>query len=224
MSGAIGSLEIGVGAIGAGNVTAAPAQSSAIPQYTAANYLSAFLNALPRGRAWPKSLGSVCAQVLAGLAPSYVRNNGDAIALIKDAFPATTVNLLPEWELSLGLPDPCDTDTQTLAVRQANVVARFAYNGGQSIRYFVGLAAALGYKITISEFSHWVFGMPFGMPMTGDGWTNVWQVNSPTFSVKYFTFGASNFGEAFATWGTNSLQCTLRRLAPAHTTVLFSYS
>ena len=200
-----------------------PWPGNPIPQYSAADYLTAFLGALPRGRAWPKLLESISARVLAGLTPGYVRHNAAAIALVTDAFPANTVNLLSAWQASLGLPDWCDSDPETLAAQQRAVVARFAGSGGQSVSYFISVAAALGYTVTITEFAEWSFGMRFGMPMSGPGWANTWQVNAPGFSVQAFACGATCFGEPFRSWGNTALQCTLRRLAPAHTTLIFSY-
>ncbi len=197
-------------------------QSVPIPQYGAADYLAAFLGALPRGRAWPRFVSTILVQVLSGLMPGYVRNNADAIALVADAFPATTVNLLPEWEASLGLPDLCDSDPETLARRQQNLAARFAAGGGQSIAYFTGVAAALGYSITITEFAPFRFGGTMAQPLYGDGWAHVWQVAAPAFAQTPLRFGAC-MNEPFETWGNTALQCTLRRLAPAHTTVIFSY-
>ena len=198
-------------------------QAAPIPQYAASDYLAACIGALPRGRAWARFFGSVMAQVLSGLMPGYVRNNADAIALVADAFPATTVRLLPEWEASLGLPDICDSDPETLSRRRQNVVTRFASGGGQSVAYFVNVAAALGYEITITEFAPFRCGMPLGLPLSGEGWAHVWQVNAPGYSVQHFTCGASVMGEAFSSWGNTILQCTLLRFAPAHTTLIFSY-
>jgi uncharacterized protein YmfQ (DUF2313 family) len=49
----------------------------------------------------------VQSQVLYGLAKSYERETARANNLLVDSFPLTTYELLPEWESSLGLPDPC---------------------------------------------------------------------------------------------------------------------
>lgn len=194
------------------------------PQYAAADFAQALANLLPRGRAWPRDPDTVQARYRAALAPTYARQVVRDAQLLVDAFPTTPVELLPEWEASLGLPDPCAGLSPTLQQRQQQVEARFAGDGGQSVGFFIAFAAALGYPITVTEFTPFHFGMSFGLPLVGAAWSFVWQVNAPTFTVEHFEFGVSAFGEPFSSFGNTVLQCELIRLAPAHTTVIFSYS
>lgn len=162
--------------------------------------------------------------VASALVPTVARNNDAANALLIDAFPASTYNLLPEWEETLGLPDPCAGEQPTIEQRRAQVVARLVDVGGQSVSYFIALAATLGYAITITEFSPFRFGMSFGLPLCGDDWAHAWLVNAPDFTVRYFQFGVSSMGEPFASWGNTVLQCEFERLKPAHTVLNFNYS
>ena len=138
--------------------------------------------------------------------------------------PRALVELLPEWEESLGLPDPCAGESPTIQARQQQVVARFTAGGGQSKGFFINYAATLGYDITITESSPFVFGDTFGSALNGPDWAHTWQVNAPSFSIERFTFGRDAFGEPFAEWDNNVLQCEFNRLKPAHTILLFSYS
>jgi uncharacterized protein YmfQ (DUF2313 family) len=192
--------------------------------YQAPDYLAAMMALGHRGRAWSIDPDTVRASVMTGLAQSYVRSGARAVNLITDAFPKTTVELLPEWETSLGLPDPCAVDGQTLQQRQAAVTARFVAAGGQSVPYFVSVAAALGYAITVTEFVAFGAGRSGAGTGCGDAFVHAWRVNAPTFTIGYFRAGASGAGEPLQFYGNTALQCTLRRLAPAHTTVFFSYS
>ena len=123
------------------------------PAYTAAEYLWQFQRLLPRGRVWHRGWGKVEAQDLLTLMPTWVRLNGRANDLIADAFPCTTDGLLPEWEATLGLPDPCTGPLDTIQERVAAVCAKFTARGGQSIAYFIAIAESLGYVgVTIDEF------------------------------------------------------------------------
>jgi uncharacterized protein YmfQ (DUF2313 family) len=195
------------------------------PLYASSDYLNALLSLMPRGRVWPKDPSSVQAQALACFTPTFVRSNQDANDLLVDAFPPTSVDLLPEWESTLGLPDPCAGAQPTIQLRQKQVVARFTNSGGQSITYFVNLAKTLGYDITITQFAPFRFGQSnFGTLMYGNAWAFAWQVNAPGFSIEQFKFGADAFGEPFAYWTNNILQCELNSYAPAHTTPIFDYS
>ena len=96
------------------------------------------------------------------LAQVYVRQTARSRNLVVDAFPATTVELLPEWENTLGLPDPCAGPSPTLGQRIAQVVARLTDSGGQSVAYFVELARRLGYDITVTQYAPSRFGRRFG--------------------------------------------------------------
>jgi uncharacterized protein YmfQ (DUF2313 family) len=195
-----------------------------IPQFGDQDYQQAMQALLPRGLAWRGDAGSVLSAVLLALAPTYTRSTAAAAALLVDAFPETTLNLLPEWESSLGLPDACTPANPTLQARQAAVRAKWGERGGQNRQYFISYAATLGYPITLTEFAPFTVGEPVGRPIYGVAWAFAWQVNAPTFSVQRFRVGHDTAGEPLASWGNTVLQCELQRLAPAHTTVLFSYS
>lgn len=191
--------------------------------FNAANFLSATQALMPPGRIWSRDSDAIQTKVLTGLAPSYERQTARANYLLIDAFPPTTFELLPEWEATLGLPDPCAGELPLTQQRVAQVVSRLTATGGQSITYFTAAAAALGYAITITQFVPSRFGKRFGTLFGGTAWAFAWQVNAPTFTINSLQFGGS-FGTPFATWGNNVLQCELQAYSPAHTTVLFSYS
>ncbi|CAB3742479.1 hypothetical protein LMG24238_06888 [Paraburkholderia sediminicola] len=195
----------------------------AAPDYSAADYLQALQTHLPRGRVWPRDPDAIQTAVLSGFTPCFAALTTRANYLLVDAFPPSTFELLPEWESTLGLPDPCAGEAPTTQQRVAQVVARLTATGGQSIAYFTAVAAALGYAITITQFVPSRFGKNFGTLFGGTAWAFAWQVNAPTFTIAGLQFGGS-FGTPFASWGNNVLQCELQRFAPAHTTVLFSYS
>lgn len=196
-----------------------------IPAWTTDDLLAAMQQVMPRGRAWPRDLASVQAQTLRTLMPTFQRLTARGAYLLTDAFPSTADELLPEWEASLGLPDPCAGESPTIALRQAQVTARFIAGGGQSIAYFVNFAKTLGYDITIEQFAPFRVGASrVGTPLYGEAWAFAWQVNAPEFSISYFAVDVSAVGEPLATWGNTVLQCELRRLVPAHTTVIFNYT
>ncbi|NPD67311.1 DUF2313 domain-containing protein [Lichenicola cladoniae] len=191
--------------------------------YTSADFLSLLQGLLPTGPVWPRDPAAIQTQVLAALVPTYANLAERDENLLFDAFPATADELLPEWEYSLGLPDPCAGNAATLELRRAQVVARFTALGGQSIDYLVAFAAALGYAISISEYAPRRFGAGFGQPMNGEAWAFAWQVSTTQFSIIQRKFG-DVLGEPFATWGSTVLLCELQRLSPAHTTIIFNFA
>lgn len=189
----------------------------------AGDFLRAFMSLLPRGRVWSRDVSSVQSRALLGLVTIYEDSTARANQLLVDAFPGSTYELLPEWELTLGLPDPCAGPAPTIQARRAQVVARLTAAGGQSIPYFTGLAKSLGYEVTVTQFMPSRFGKRFGTPFGGVDWAHAWQINAPTFTVNRLRFGDS-FGSPFSYWTNSVLQCELQSVKPAHTVLNFSYS
>lgn len=191
---------------------------------TSSDFLGAFMRLMPRGPVWPRDPDSVMGKSLYGLMPTYERSTSRANNLLIDAFPASTVELLPEWQSTLGLPDPCAGTDPLLGDEQAQVVARFTGRGkNQSADYFTAVAKSLGYDITITTFAPFRAGVSrAGDPCFSSAWSYAWQVNYPQFTISYFTAG-DTAGSPLATWGSTVLQCELQRLAAAHTQPIFVY-
>lgn len=197
------------------------------PNYQASDFLTALQALMPRGLAWPRDPTSVMAQVEAGLAPTWQRHTEQNNNLLVDAFPSTSVQLLPEWEAALGLPDPCAGPAPTIAARQAQVVARFAGSGGQSVPYFIQYAALLGYTVTVTEYVASRVGQSrVGQSISrlGPQWSFAWQINAPLNTVTQSRAGYARAGEPLASWGNEVLECEISELIPAHTTIIFAYS
>ncbi|RQR12398.1 YmfQ family protein [Burkholderia stagnalis] len=195
------------------------------PNFTAADFLRALQGLMPRGRVWPRAQDAVQTQVLSGLAPSYERQTARANYLLVDAFPATAYELLPEWEETLGLPDPCAGPAPTIPQRQSQVVARFVGGGGPSINDLIKFAANLGYTITITQFVEARAGqMRAGDACNGSAWSFTWQINALLNTVVVARAGAMAAGDALASWGNAVLECELRAIAPAHTILIFAYA
>lgn len=192
------------------------------PVFTTEMFRSAFLRLLPTGPIWHRTEGSVIYALATAWGATFARNAARASYLLTDANPANTTELLPEWEETLGLPDPCAGANPSMAQRRAQVVARLEDTNGCSVPYFIAFAKTLGYDITITQFAPRRFGSSFGMPFGGDDWAYAWQVNVPQFTINRLRFGDS-FGQPWANWGSTVLQCELKARAPAHTILLFNY-
>jgi uncharacterized protein YmfQ (DUF2313 family) len=194
------------------------------PLFSRVDYRRALQRLLPRGRAWPRDEDSVQVRVLDGLAGSLAALDASAQFLLADSFPAQAVSLLPDWEATLGLPDPCSGDTPSIPARQGQVVARLADNGGASVLDLTAYAARLGFTITIQTFS------PFRMGVSGMGTgiyveaaAHAFAVQAPETTVTPFQMGLSGMGDPFQGFGNDVLECEISALAPAHTTVIYQY-
>ncbi|MDE3022271.1 MAG: DUF2313 domain-containing protein [Pseudomonadota bacterium] len=195
------------------------------PVFSNADFLQALQALMPRGRVWPKESDAIQTQTLDGLAPTFTRLAQAAQNLLVDAFPKTTFELLPEWEETLGLPDPCAGVSPTLQMRQSQVLARFIGNGGQSVAYFVLYAKSLGYSITITNYTPFRMGQQrMGNQLGGPDWAFTWAIDSALNTLVSFRMGRSAMGEPLESWGNTVLECELSAIAPAHTLLKFNYS
>lgn len=184
--------------------------------------LRGILADLPPGWAFPKGESSTFGRLLSPLTGELSALEASMEALLEEADPRSTVLVLAEWERAFGLPDPCMPLNPTLEQRRRALLVRLAEQGGQSRAYFIGLAGALGYAITIEEPRPFRFGAGrFGQPMYGEAWAHAWRVLAPDVAATPFRFGRSAFGERLRTWGNDQLECVLRRASPAHSVLLF---
>lgn len=155
--------------------------------------------------------------------PTIARLSDRSVNLLVDSFIGTTNELLPEWEQTLGLPDPCLGITPSISERRNEAVARFIGLGGQSIPFFISYAANLGFTITITEFA------PFRTDFSGadtaladEGAAYLWLITSPDDGSWLFKTDIDTTDEALGGFGNTVLECELTRLQPAHTTLYFA--
>jgi len=189
------------------------------------DYLEQLQALLPAGPAWPRDAKTSITKLLGALAAELSRVDGRAWQLVEEADPRTTAELFLDWERVAGLPDACAEafgGEQTLIQRRAALIGRLTTLGGQSPAYFVGLAAALGYAITITEFSPFLVTSTVDEALYDTAWRFAWQVNAALNTVREFTV-ADTVSDALAAWGNDQLECVIERLKPAQTTVIFAY-
>lgn len=194
--------------------------------YSVDDYTAALQALKPPGRAWPRNANSVQAAVLRALAQSFQRSDADAQRLLPGAFPATATIMLTEWESTLGLPDDCAiSEIGGISDRQRAVVSKLISTGGLNRNYYIAVAAALGYTITISQFRPAMSGMSCcGDALNGDEWPYTWRINAPETTINYALAGGSYCGDPLASWGNKQLECTITKIAPSHLNIIFNYS
>lgn len=112
---------------------------------------------------------------------------------------------------------------RSIQERRAALVAKESMQGGQRRQFYIDLAAALGYAITISEWRPYTTEMDSEYGVTDEAWAFVWQVNAPLISLREFT-SDDDTEMPLAVWGNNALECVINRYKPSHTHVIFAYS
>jgi uncharacterized protein YmfQ (DUF2313 family) len=179
---------------------------------------------LPQGPAWTRDPEALLTQLLAGLAAEFARLDARARLLLNEVDLTTTWEMLGDWERVMGLPDACTPVTGSIAERRAALIQKLATAGGQTPAFYVALAANLGFEIEIIEQDPAVDVYAPLLDISGGRWRLVWRVNVLTETdFSTFRVGVSRVGERLAEGGALDLECVIRRAAPAHTQVIFSY-
>lgn len=185
------------------------------------------------------------ADLLKLLLPSSIDPNGLAISVelaaegkaldtafysanqvLEEADPNTATVLFTDWERVYGLPESCIAAlgiVQSSQERRAALVAKENFVGGQSRAFFIGLAAYLGYAITITEYAPHTTEHDSEQPIIDDPWRFVWQVNAALDTMRDKT-SEDDTEMATAVWGNALLECVISQFKPAHTHVIFAYS
>jgi uncharacterized protein YmfQ (DUF2313 family) len=181
--------------------------------YDASAYARQLKALLPPGKLWNLAVDSVLSKVCLALGDEFARVDGRGADLIEESDPRTAYETLDDWERVLGLPDAAVTVIPTTPeARRLAITQKYIGVGGQSAAYYEQLAAACGYTVTVDDaFGSLVLrsGFRSGARCYGTDWAFVWQVNvSPPA------------GDALT---HEELEAIIRRVSPAHTTVIFVY-
>ena len=123
---------------------------------TGVEYAAALRDLLPDGPAWPRLSSSYLQGWCAGNGLIWGDVDASAAQLLnQDSDPRATIAMLPDWErqfLRASRSVSRRSAAGQVAARQAALRREDeAIKGGQSRAFFIGLAASLGYTITITE-------------------------------------------------------------------------
>ncbi|MEQ1321783.1 YmfQ family protein [Acinetobacter guillouiae] len=187
-------------------------------RFSLEQYTGAVKTLLPRGRVWSRAMTGTQHELIEGIAKSFQDVDADAMQLLIEAFPATTTQLLDEWNLTVGIPDFCFGAPDSIEQNRQYIVAKLIADGGQSNDYYIAIAKSLGINIVIREFSpsHFDADAPDGLIIKPGDWWHTWKVVIDVNSPSLIEFA----GDETAIKDSNSykaLMCLLNRYKPAHT-------
>lgn len=158
---------------------------------------------LPRGPAWTREPGSQLTALLQGLAVEAQRVEDRALALIEEADPRTTTELIDDWERVCGLPGDCTAPT-AIADRRALVVQKLLGHGDPNLAFWQEQAEALGFTFgSIEEYRPFSAGDNAGDHVIGLDWLFCWVLVVATRTAAL----------------NELLRCTVEGLTPLHTEV-----
>lgn len=124
------------------------------------DYAQAIESELPSGAAWSRDPDKGLMKWVSGCAQIWGDVSVAAANLLTvESDPTQTIAMLPDWETAFGLPDACNDEVQTLATRRAALLNRLTIQGAQSRAFFLAVAEALGYQVTIYEYRPYMAGI-----------------------------------------------------------------
>ncbi|MFA5397430.1 MAG: putative phage tail protein [Methanogenium sp.] len=176
--------------------------------YTGDMYLKLLQSLLPKGKLWNRNSNSWMAKVLRGFAEELSRVSLRAEDLFNESIPSRVSELIEEYEYDLGLYDK--NIGLTTQERIASIVAKFYQYGYSHKEYFIGIAADLGYTITIEEFSPFFVGSS--------------TVNTPIGPLRNIHFWLVWVTVEYGiNYNIQELMDTLNAVKPAQTIALFDF-
>lgn len=212
--------------------------SSALTKYT--NLLKRLL---PPGFAWENVKRH---PFIVGLAGEFCRVGDRAADLLKEIDPNQTTELIEEWEALVGIPDECTPDTVlTLAERREQVIQKLAVQGNLSAAFYESVGALYGFDVTVENHLSFQVGRstvrddltnyddPRDIFTVGDhtvgqqlqvpGWLFYFNVEMPIAALTFFKVGINTVNTPLVVFGNELLECTYKRLKPAHSGITFTF-
>ena len=195
---------------------------------TAQEYVNQLKALLPPGPAWPRGDStSMLALLIETWATEFARVDARAAALIAEADPRFCQETFQDWLAQWGLPDECTklwahlntTTLRTLLLQKVTGI------GGQTPQFFFDLAGMFGYVIEIDEYRSYTVIADTLDVLADELWPSTWEVNVLQSAGTKMTYHEVTGGveEPLAWWGDALIECLIRKYAPAHTQVSFSY-
>lgn len=161
-----------------------------------------------------------------------------AYKLLDELDPNTTFELLDNWESLLGIPDECTPPGEISTYeRRVRILQKLTTGGGQSAAFYKLLAQQLGYDVDVIEIINFrdfrVGTARVGQALSNTtlpdgsvgaaGWAYTFLIRAPADFLRPFYVGQGSVGQRLVIRENTTLECVIKKFAPAHTLVLFSY-
>jgi uncharacterized protein YmfQ (DUF2313 family) len=204
-------------------------------------YTSLLINLLPQGRLWRPREQPTFLKFLKAVATEFCRVEERVTDALKEADPRESFEILDDWERLLGIPDECTETDRSLSERRQQIVQKLTNVGGLSAEFYEFICAQLGFQVTVENrvnflagrgragdalwnyFNrHFVAGSPAGMALTEIGWRFYFNVEMPVTAVEVFEAG-DVAGTPLREFTNPLIECTIRKLKPAHAGVTFTF-
>lgn len=160
--------------------------------------------------------------LIEALGAEYFRTEGEAYNTCEEMDPRITIDLLPEWERSVGIPDTCFSTAGDVERRREAVLLKLGGFRVQTAQDFIDLAALLGQTIEIEPgATTGTYPMKYSARYLGGakGARFTMIVHFPdTPNTSYPQPYPVPYGVA-----TGIVECVIAHAAPSNVNVIFSY-
>lgn len=208
-------------------------------------YLKVISDLLPNGKAWEHVK---CSPLIKGMSYEFARFEERVRHFLgSELDPRLSVELLPDWEALLGIPDECTPENQTIERRQEQVVQKLTAQGGIDAAYYEFVGSQLGFAIEVLNTPDFRVGISrVGQELTNHeplnstlfrvginrvgtqlrlyGWRFYFIVKVPASELEQFRVGAKRVGDRLVETGNELVECTIKKLKPAHVGVVFRFT
>lgn len=193
----------------------------------------------PVGRAWDYVLEDEFGGLVEGLAQESARLEERGQDFLREMDPTQTFEMIDDWERMLKIPDECTPDNYdpSLYERRLRILQKLTTGGGQSRNFFKLIAQQLGFDTDILDVVNFK-DFRAGEGRAGDrisnsttsggdtsttGWAYTFAIKAPASLSRPFLAGQGVAGDRLKLVNNTTLECVIRKFAPAHVTVLFFY-
>ena len=132
----------------------------------------------------------------------------------------STIDFLREYEIMLGIPDKCFTNSETDDVRRQQIQAKFLAEGVQTAQDLIDVIALLGFVIQVENSTI--------APTFLMSFPHIWQANKIIIITFFGITTRDTFPVDFPWFFRGSdyvgrVQCFIRQLVPVSTKLIFEF-
>lgn len=187
------------------------------------------LRHIPQGIGWLawRTVGKTAYKLMEAIGQSFEDATRALCRMATELDPRTTVEMLPEWERALSLPDSCLPEADTVEERRAWIMFRLAKRRWTTAQDWYELAELFGLQITITP--GWEVQKPalYGTcyPHRYDLFPKLgrFRVYIDLIGVEWHGYAYSypfEYGQTFPNF--QIFQCILERVRPASVVILWN--
>lgn len=197
---------------------------------------------LPKGRLWNPKEQPVFLKLIQSSMQELCRVDDRVKQMFLEVDTRTADETMDQWENVLGIPDECTPEGQSLSERRVQVTQKLTNIGGLSKTFYEFIGLQLGFTITVTNWlnfvagraragdpltnyfnRHFVAGSLAGTFLAEIGWRYYFNVEMPITAASHFVAG-SVAGTPLFVFSTELIECTMKKLKPAHAGVTFNFS